>query len=233
MKAMIMAAGRGVRMRPLTDTVPKPLLKVGGKALIDWHLEKLAHAGFTEVVINVSYLAEKIVAHVGHGEQCSNRYGVRIAWSHEPVALETGGGIATARPLLGDSWFALISADVFSDIDYRLLVERGRALQGQQSHLQLVPRRPGLIGEYRLDGGMLQFADPNDETASRYTWASLGVFRVAAFDGMPRNEPFVLLPHFRRWSEQGLMTGAVHEGVWENLGTVQEFENLVRRMDVN
>jgi N-acetyl-alpha-D-muramate 1-phosphate uridylyltransferase len=229
MKAMIMAAGRGVRMQPLTDTTPKPLLQVAGKALIDWHLEKLKMAGFSEVVINVSHLAGQIVAHVGDGA----RFGVRVDYSEESTPLETGGGIATAVPLLGDSWFALISADVFSDIDYAALAARGHALRGREGHLELVPRRAGLIGEYRLEGNRARMIGADEVAGERYTWASIGVFRVAAFADMPKQTAFVLLPHFRRWCADNLLTANVHRGQWENLGTVAQFTDLNRRLHVN
>lgn len=224
-----MAAGRGVRMQPLTDTTPKPLLQVAGKALIDWHLEKLKVAGFSGIVINVSHLADQIVAHVGDGA----RFGLRVQYSKESSPLETGGGIATASHLLGDSWFALISADVFSDIDYRVLAARGAALRGHEGHLELVPRRNGLIGEYRLEGNRARMISGADAPGARYTWASIGAFRVAAFTGLPKNTPFVLLPHFQRWCAEGLLTANVHHGEWENLGTVAEFTDLNRRMHVN
>jgi N-acetyl-alpha-D-muramate 1-phosphate uridylyltransferase len=226
---MIMAAGRGVRMQPLTDTTPKPLLQVAGKALIDWHLEKLKVAGFSDVVINVSHLAEQIVAHVGDGA----RFGLRVHYSVEAAPLETGGGIATASPLLGDGWFALISADVFSDIDYRVLAARGAALRGHEGHLELVPRRNGLIGEYRLEGNRARMVGDANEQGARFTWASIGAFRVAAFADLPKNTPFVLLPHYKRWCAEGLLTAHVHQGQWENLGTVAEFNDLNRRLHVN
>ncbi len=229
MKAMILAAGRGARMRPLTDTTPKPLLKVAGKPLIDWHLTKLADAGFRDVVINVSYLAEQIVAHVGDGA----RFGVRVTYSHEPVPLETGGGVATALPKLGNDWFLLISADIYSDINYAMLAARGQNLQHHDAHLMLVPRRIGLIGEYRLDGQMVRMIKGDAHVAECYTWASVGVFRVAAFEGLPRHEPFTLLQHFKRWCRNGGITGAVHPGRWENLGTPSELVTLNQRFAVN
>jgi MurNAc alpha-1-phosphate uridylyltransferase len=134
MKAMLLAAGRGERMRPLTDALPKPLLEAGGKPLLAWHLERLAAAGIREVVINVSWLGERIIERFGDGAG----YGLAIAWSREsPAPLETAGGIATALPLLGDAPFLLVNSDVYADCDLARLatVHLANAL----AHLVLVP----------------------------------------------------------------------------------------------
>ncbi|MBL8510229.1 MAG: nucleotidyltransferase family protein [Betaproteobacteria bacterium] len=220
MKAMILAAGRGNRMRPLTDTTPKPLLTVQGKPLIDWHLEKLAAAGFTDVVINVSYLAEQITHHVGNG----TRYGLNVQWSPEPIALETGGGIATASPMLGDDWFALISADIYTDLDYHQLAALGQRLGPDQANLLLVPHRTGLAGEYILDQGQVQPA--NHDSTTRYAWASLGVFQTSLFHNLPRGQPFVLMPSFKQWMAARRLIGTVFNGQWENLSTPDELATL-------
>ncbi|MFM2440336.1 MAG: hypothetical protein RLZZ349_63, partial [Pseudomonadota bacterium] len=117
MKAMILAAGRGERMRPLTDSTPKPLIKVGGKSLVVWHLERLAKAGFKEVVINHAHLGEQIEQALGNGSQ----WGMRIQYSPEKIALETAGGIANALPLLGDQPFLVVNGDTFTEIDFSTL----------------------------------------------------------------------------------------------------------------
>lgn len=227
MKAMILAAGRGARMRPLSDALPKPLLVVNGKALIDWHLEKLADAGFREIVINVSYRAEAIMAHVADG----TRYGVAVRYAHEPTPLETGGGVATARDFLGADWFALVSADIYSELPYTRLVTLGHSLCARQGEaaLVLVPHQRGLIGEYVLHGDRVAFARPEHGTTPRYTWASLGVFRSALFAAMPQRQPFTLLPHFQNWAAAGMMRGDVFTGLWDNLGTPADYAALTAR----
>ena len=140
MKAMILAAGRGERLRPVTDRLPKPLLEVGGKPLLGWHLERLAAAGFREVVINVSHFAQLIVERVGDGAA----FGLSIAYSHEQQPLETAGGIAQARARLGEAPFLLVNGDVYCECDFaRLRVER---LGQRLAHLVLVPNPPHQIG---------------------------------------------------------------------------------------
>ena len=135
MKAMILAAGRGERLRPLTDTVPKPLVEVGGKTLIAWHLERLATAGFRDVVINVSHLADVIVRHVGDG----GAFGLRVTWSREKEPLETAGGLAHARTLLGAGAFLLVNADIYAEYDFARL--RGHQLRdGRVLVPPLLPR---------------------------------------------------------------------------------------------
>ncbi len=223
MKAMILAAGRGERMRPLTDTTPKPLLRVAGRALIDHHLDNLVRAGFRDVVINVSWRAEDIVSHVGDG----SRFGVRVQWSHEKRALETGGGVAHARELLGEDWFALVSADVYTEYDFRQLTTLGNSLdQGTRAHLVLVPHHADLRGEYCFAGDRLKMVEADQPAGQTYTWASMGVFRTALFDGLPTDQPFALLPLFRRWTAEGRMGGEVFGGVWENLGTEAQLRAL-------
>lgn len=222
-RAMILAAGRGERMRPLTDETPKPLLRVAGRALIDYHLDKLARAGFGDIVINVSWRAADIVAHVGDGA----RFGVRVHWSQEERALETGGGIAHARHLLGDGWFALVSADVFAEYDFDELAALGRTLDGDtRARLLLVPHRRDLCGEYRFEDDRVRMVEGPESGGETYSWASIGVFDARLFEGLPRDQPFALLPWFRRWTEERLVGGAVHAGAWENLGTEAELRQL-------
>ncbi len=222
-RAMILAAGRGERMRPLTDSVPKPLLTVAGRTLIEHHLIKLAAAGFADVVINVSWKAEDIVAHIGDG----SRFGLQVHWSHEERPLETGGGVSQARAQLGEGWFALVSADVYTDYDFRELRALGESLdQATDARLLLVPHQSALRGEYRLDGERVRMVEAADARADTYTWASLGVFRAQLFDGLPRGEAFPLLPWFRRWMGEDRVGGSVYSGRWENLGTEAQLSRL-------
>jgi len=210
-------------MRPLTDEVPKPLLPVAGRALIDYHLENLARAGFVDIVINVSWRAEDIVAHVGDG----SRHGVRVQWSREPRALETGGGIAHAREWLGDDWFALVSADVFAEYDFCRLRALGESLDANtHAKLVVVPHHSDLRGEYRFDGDRLLMIEGGAAGDETFSWASLGVFRARLFDGLPHDQPFPLLPLFRRWMNDREVGAEVYSGVWENLGTERQLQDL-------
>jgi MurNAc alpha-1-phosphate uridylyltransferase len=154
MKAMLLAAGRGERLRPLTDRVPKALVQVAGKALIAWHLERLAAGGCREVVINVSHLADAITGYVGDG----NRFGLRVSYSREAAPLETAGGIAQALPLLGSAPFLLVNADVYCEIDFAPLLRR--SLGDALAHLVLVPNpahRPA--GDFALEGARVRGAE--------------------------------------------------------------------------
>lgn len=206
MKAMILAAGRGERLRPLTDRIPKPLIDVGGQPLIGHHLRGLAAAGIGEVVINTAYRGEQIQRALGDGR----RYGLRIAYSpEEPGALDTGGGIAAALKLLGPAPFLVISSDVFSDIDYGALAAQ-RA--GAEAHLVLVdnpghhPRGDfGLRGDYVVD------------SAPRLTYAGVGVFAPYWFAG--RSEArFPLATVLREAIDADRATGEHHRGRWIDVG---------------
>jgi N-acetyl-alpha-D-muramate 1-phosphate uridylyltransferase len=209
MKAMLFAAGRGERLRPLTDSLPKPLLSVYGKPLIDWHLEKLSAAGIVDVVVNVSYLAEKIIAHVGDGA----RFGVRVRYSHEPVALEAGGGLGTAASLLGEGAIAVVSADIFSDIDYQKLVNYGAKLPENRAHWWFVtPRADSPGGEFSLKNELVVAPDNQPLTLT-----SIGLIHSSLLRDWPVGEKFKLLPHYQNWVARGWVTGSLHTGQWENV----------------
>jgi MurNAc alpha-1-phosphate uridylyltransferase len=218
-RAMIFAAGRGERMRPLTDATPKPLLRVGGKPLIEWHLEKLAAAGVAEVVINTSHLADRFPAALGDG----SRWNLRIHYSHEgPTPLETGGGIQHALPLLGAAPFLGIAADIVSDIDYAALPAEPDAL----AHLVMVPN-PGFLphGDFWLDGTRLN----EDGIGERLTFASVAVYRPELVAGEPV-AAFKLLPCFQRAMRLGRLTGQRHDGHWRNLGTPAQLAEADRQL---
>ena len=170
---MLLAAGRGERLRPITDILPKPLIEVAGKPLIVYHLEALARAGFTDVVINLSWLGDKIRATLGDG----NRYGVRIAYSEEgPVPLETGGGIHRALPLLGPGPFLVVNSDVWTDMDFSgaLTLE-----EGADARLQLAPNPPHHPrGDFGLDGDFVV-----EREAGRFTYTGIGLYRPGFFAG--------------------------------------------------
>lgn len=213
MKAMLLAAGRGERMRPLTDVCPKPLLKVAGKPLILWHIQRLAAAGFTEVVINLSWLGEQIAAALG--DSC---HGVAITWSREPwPALETGGGIFNALPLLGPDPFLLVNGDVFSDVDFGALQLAPRDL-GQ---LVLVPN-PGHhpAGDFHLDAGRIV-----EKGGERLTYSGIAVLRPELFAGAAAGR-FPLLPWLLRARDAGRLGGQRHSGRWSDIGTPQRLAQL-------
>jgi MurNAc alpha-1-phosphate uridylyltransferase len=206
--AMIFAAGRGERMRPLSDATPKPLLRVGAKMLIEHHLEKLAAIGVRDVVINTSHLAEQFPAALGDG----SRWGVRIRYSYEgEKPLETGGGIKHALPLLGDAPFIGVSADIVSDYDYAKLPAEPHGL----AHLVMVPN-PAFHprGDFFLDGSRL-----NEEgIGERLTFANIAVYRPA-FIASESATYFKLLPLYQRAMRDAKLSGERFDGYWTNIGT--------------
>ncbi len=235
MKAMILAAGRGARMRPLTDTVPKPLLPVGGKPLIVWQVEALVAGGFTELVINHAWLGERIEAALGDGA----RFGARIAWSREAHALETAGGIATALPLIEadgdhDAPFVVVSADLHSAFDYATLAPVVAATRQrfpvQAAHLVLVPNpswHPA--GDMALVDGRI--VRPRVEAAAPLlTYANIAVFHPRVFDGIPRGRAMKLFPWAWTLADAGRMTGRVFDGDWHNVGTPEQLAELDGRL---
>ena len=220
-RALILAAGRGERMRPLTDTTPKPLLAVGGKPLIAHHLEKLARAGVREVVINTSHLAGRFPEALGDG----SRWNLRIHYSYEgPEPLETGGGMLRALPLLGAAPFIAVSADIVSDFDYATLPEEPAGL----AHLVMVPNPDFLPrGDFWLDGAWLN----EDGAGERLTFGNIGVYRpeIVAAETAAR---FKLLPMYQRAMRERRLTGERYDGFWANLGTpaqLAEADSLFRR----
>ncbi|CAJ1802207.1 N-acetylmuramate alpha-1-phosphate uridylyltransferase [Aeromonas jandaei] len=213
MKAMILAAGRGERMRPLTDLLPKPLLAVGGKPLIVHHIEKLKAAGVTELVINHAWLGHKLVETLGDG----SALGVTIRWSAEESALETAGGIIQALPLLGDEPFLVINGDTWLDLDYRSLVEL--SLGENLAHLWLAPNPPQHpAGDFALQAGKVV-----DTPA--FTFSGVGLYRPAAFAGLPAGAR-KLAPLLREWMVQGRVGGSLLAGEWRDIGTVDRLREL-------
>lgn len=223
MHAMILAAGRGERMRPLTDTAPKPLLPVGGKPLVQWHLERLAAAGFKEVVVNVSWLGQQIVDALGDGR----RFGVRLRFSHErPAPLETGGGIATALPMLGDAPFVVVSGDIWTDYDFSRVRDTAARMRrdGTLAHLVMVPN-PDFHprGDYVLEDGAIGRGAPD---AQRLTFGNIGVYDPALFEGVAPNTVLKLSVLFDRAMAAGLITGERFDGRWHNIGTPSQLAGL-------
>jgi len=216
MKAMILAAGRGERMRPLTDHTPKPLLQVGGKALIEHLIESLADAGFRELVINHAHLGERMEAALGDGV----RYGVRIVWSREPEgALETGGGIHQALPLLGDAPFLAVNSDIWTDYPFARLRQEPHGL----AHLVLVdnpPHHPQ--GDFALQNGLVR-----PEGVQRLTFSGIGLYRPELFQGCPPGK-FPLAPLLRAAMLREAVSGEHYDGAWVDVGTPERLAALDR-----
>ena len=227
MRALLFAAGRGERMRPLTDATPKPLLPAGAKPLVAWHLEKLAALGVREVVINTSWLAEQFPAALGDG----SRWGLRIVYSYEGATpLETGGGMLAALPLLGREPFLLINGDVWSDYDFAHLPQAPTGL----AHLVMVDTAAHVPqGDFALDArGRL-----HAEGDARLTYAGIGVFRpellqdwravIGAVAGVDARPPrFRLAPLLRAAMQRGQVTGEHHRGAWTDVGTPERLAAL-------
>lgn len=228
MKALLLAAGKGERLRPLTLHTPKPLLDIGGRTLIEHHLEKLAACGVRDVVINTSWLAEQFAPALGDG----SRWGLRILYSFEGAEpLETGGGMVNALPLLGDAPFLLVNGDVFTDVDFNTLPRTPNGL----AHLLMIDNpEHNTNGDFVLrDDGLLD----GDATAPRLTYSGIGIFDPALFHGwrdalgeshvqtgsVPR---FRLAPLLRAAMRQGRVTGEHFRGAWTDVGTLERLETV-------
>ncbi|PXW24380.1 MurNAc alpha-1-phosphate uridylyltransferase [Paraburkholderia caballeronis] len=225
--AMIFAAGRGERMRPLTDTCPKPLLRAGGKPLIEWQIERLAAAGYTTIVINHAWLGAQIEAALGDG----SRWNVALRYSPEHDALETAGGIAHALPLIetrGEpAVFLAVSGDVHSDFDYTRLDARAAGLASQPEpgmHLVMVPNPPfHPAGDFALtDDGLLSL----DAGLPRHTFGNIGLYDTRMFRALPRGAKEALSPYYRDAIAQRRASGELYDGKWENVGTPAQLAAL-------
>lgn len=215
---MILAAGRGERLRPVTDTLPKPLLPIGGEPLLFRHLRRLAAAGFSDVVINVSWLGHQIIEAAGDG----SRFGLRLQYSDEGAeALETGGGIFRALPLLGDDPFLVINGDILCDVNLGAL-----ALQsGRLAHLLLVPNpahNPN--GDFSLAAGEIGLEEPC------LTFSGIGVYHPALFAGC-RPGRFALAPILREAITAGKVSGELWTGFWSDLGTADRLAQTERLLN--
>ena len=216
MRVMILAAGRGERLRPLTDAVPKAMVPAGGNPLIAWHLERLAAAGYEEAVINVSHLAERIVEGLGDGR----RYGLRITYSREREPLETAGGIAHARALLGEAPFLLVNADIYCEFDFAAL--RGVSLAARLAHLVLVPNpRHRSGGDFTLEEGTI-----GDGAGPRYTYAGIAVMSPALVAGVAPEQKAPLAPLLYAAARRRLVGGELYRGMWQDVGTRERLAEL-------
>jgi MurNAc alpha-1-phosphate uridylyltransferase len=218
---MILAAGRGERMRPLTDATPKPLLDAGGKPLVVWQIEALARAGFRDIAINAAHLADRLVDALGDGDA----YGVRLRWSREAQPLETAGGVATASHLLAPGPVVIVSADIWTRFDYASLAPRIAAMRAGSAvrvHLVMVPNPPyHANGDFALDGEYVV-----DDREPRLTFGNIGVYDSALLRELPRGVKLKMLPLYREWIGQRLVSGERYDGAWANVGTPADLAAL-------
>lgn len=235
---MIFAAGRGDRMRPLTDTTPKPLLAVGGKPLIVWKIEALARAGFTDIVINHAWLGDQIEATLGNGA----RFGVRLHYSAEGTALETAGGIARALPLLSErpergEIFLAVSGDIFCTFDFLTLLPRARQMASAarpHMHLVMVPNPPfHPRGDFVLGtDGLLNMphGNPGPHAGQTLTFGNIGLYDTRLFLDIVPGEKVAMSPYYRAAIATGTATGERFDGRWENVGTPDQLAALDRAL---
>jgi len=214
MHAMILAAGRGERMRPLTDVTPKPLLCAGGRALIEYHLDNLVRAGITDIVINHAHLGAQIEAALGNGA----RFGARIRYSAEPEgALETGGGIHQALPLLGAGPFLVVNGDIWADFDYATLPSDFTG----EAYLVLIDNpEHHPAGDFCLQNGYVHECD-----GSRLTFSGIGLYRASLFAGRAPGK-FPLAPLLRAAMTRNAVQGMHYQGRWRDIGTPQRLAEL-------
>lgn len=224
-RAIILAAGRGERLRPLTDTIPKPLLPVGGRPLIEWQIERLARSGLRDLVINHAHLGAQLEEALGDGR----RFGVRIRYSPESPALETAGGIVQAMPLLDANPFVVVSGDIHTDFDFASLAEPiddiARRPEARVAHLVLVDNPPWHAqGDMGLAAGLVTRAGP------RLTYGNIAVFHPRIFLGLGPGTWLKLFPWLYQFVDAGLVTGEHFRGSWDNVGTAEQLAALDRRL---
>tara|TARA_R110001583_G_scaffold7136_5_gene35490 strand:+ start:10313 stop:10984 length:672 start_codon:yes stop_codon:yes gene_type:complete len=222
MKAMILAAGRGERLRPFTDTTPKPLLKVGQYRLIEYIIQALVKAGITEIVINIAHLAEQFPATLGNGHQL----GANITYSAEQAgALETAGGIINALPLLGDEPFLIVNGDVWTDYDYRELVQKQLSAD-QLCHLVMIANPAhNPLGDFALSSGSIKEAGD-----VKYTYSGIGIYHPALFSGITVQR-LALKPILLKAIVEEKISGELYHGVWSDIGTIERLEDLTANLN--
>jgi MurNAc alpha-1-phosphate uridylyltransferase len=224
-RALILAAGRGERLRPLTDRMPKPLLVAGGRALIEWQVESLVRGGFEDIVVNHAHLGEQVEAALGDG----SRLGARIRYSPESPALETAGGIVKALPLLGADPFVVVSGDIHTEFDYATLVPRVAAIARDPAacaaHFVLVDNPPWhAAGDMGLDGARVTRGGP------RLTYGNIAVFHPTLFAGIAPGTVLKLFPWAYRFVDAGRVSGERYAGAWDNVGNAEQLAALDRRL---
>ena len=216
MKAMILAAGKGERMRPLTDQIPKPLLEVAGKPLIAWHLEKLAKANFEEVIINHAYLGEMIEAYVGDG----SRWNLKIAYSREGSPLETAGGIKKALPLIGDQPFLVINADIYTDFNFATI--KNRNLNDCKVHLVMVKNpKQHPDGYFFLQNNQIEL-----KGKKRLTFSGIAIYQPKIFEDINIEPVAKLAPILKKLIGAKCISGEAHQGLWFDIGTPERLNEV-------
>jgi MurNAc alpha-1-phosphate uridylyltransferase len=212
MRAMILAAGRGDRLRPLTDRMPKPLVEVNGKPLIEHHIESLANAGFREIVINQGHLGNMLPEALGNGE----RWGVHIHWSDEqPEALETGGGIHKALSLLGNGPFLAVNGDIYTNYPFARL----RAVKCDHAHLVMVPNPDhNPEGDFSLHGGIVR-----EQGVQKFTYSGIAVYHPRLLAGCNPGK-FSMVPVLLGAMRQHIVTGECYGGAWNDIGTLDRLD---------
>jgi len=218
MKAMILAAGRGERLRPLTDTTPKPLIQVAGKSLIEYHLQNLSAAGFNEIIINTAWLAKNIHQQLGDGSD----YGVNIQYSDETKALETAGGIINALPLLGKNPFLVVNGDIWCNFDFSTLPELNNSTQ---AHLVLVNNPDhNQKGDFSLQNGLIK-----NTGDTMYTFSGIGIYSTRFF-AEQQPGPLPLAPIIRSKCDAGLVSGQYYKGEWTDVGSIERLQALAEQL---
>jgi MurNAc alpha-1-phosphate uridylyltransferase len=219
MRAMILAAGRGERLRPITDDIPKALVEVGGKSVLEWHLERVSEAGIRQVVINLGWHGEQIVERLGSGE----RYGIEIAYSDEGEGiLETGGGIYKALPLLGDDPFLVINSDIFTDMP----VPDVQLREDHLGHLVTVPTPAYLDhGDFNIEDGLVRRTEN-----PRYTYAGFAIYRPELFAQCEAGR-FSVVPLMFAAADAGRLSGSVYAGRWADIGTPERLAALQMQVE--
>jgi len=215
MNAMILSAGRGERMRPLTDKTPKPLLKVHGKSLIVWHIERLASLGFSQIVINIDHLGEMIMNSLGDG----SKWGVNLLYSDERQsgALESAGGIIKALPLIESEKFLVVNGDIWCDYEF----ETGYDLGDDLAHLILVKNpQHNPEGDFALHKNRI-----SNDTKGRYTFSGIGYYSAKLFEGL-ENKKMPLAPILREAAENGRVSGSLYDGKWYDIGTPERLKEI-------
>ncbi len=215
MNAMILAAGRGERMRPLTDKTPKPLLKVHDKSLIVWHIERLASLGFSQIVINIDHLGDMIIKNLGDG----SKWGINLLYSDERQsgALESAGGIIKALPLIESETFLVVNADIWCDYEF----ETNFDLQDDLAHIILVPNP-----KHNPDVDFALHKDRvSNDTKRRYTFSGIGYYSAKLFDGF-KNQKMSLAPLLREAVEKNKVSGSLYDGRWYDIGTPQRLKEI-------
>jgi MurNAc alpha-1-phosphate uridylyltransferase len=223
---MILAAGRGERMRPLSDAAPKPLLRAGGKPLIVWQIEALARAGFRDIVVNVAHRAQDLIDALGDGATL----GVRLRWSRETEPLETAGGVATAIDLLAPGPALIVSSDIVTRFDYASLQPRMASMREASAssaspsrvHLVMVPNPAWhAAGDFALAGDRVEL-----DGAKRLTFGNIGVYDTALFRALPRGVKLKMLPLYCDWIGRRIVSGERYDGPWANVGTPADLTAL-------